>query len=130
MKQLFIVTLFILIKLSLFANRCDSLALAPQEQTGKLQIDALNEHSRCFINKDCGAMDSITQYTINRAKKMNYSIGLARAYQNAGIYQQYIVRDFLAMDIRQALYHAETITGEVSTDDLLGNIFANFCIGK
>jgi tRNA modification GTPase len=38
--------------------------------------------------------------------------------------------DFLAMDIRQALYHLGTITGEVSTDDLLGNIFANFCIGK
>jgi tRNA modification GTPase len=38
--------------------------------------------------------------------------------------------DFLAMDIRQALHHLGTITGEVSTDDLLGNIFANFCIGK
>jgi len=38
--------------------------------------------------------------------------------------------DFVAMDIRQALYHLGSITGEVSTDDLLGNIFANFCIGK
>ena len=38
--------------------------------------------------------------------------------------------DFIAMDIRQALHHLGTITGEVSTDDLLGNIFANFCIGK
>lgn len=38
--------------------------------------------------------------------------------------------DFIAMDIRQALYHLGTITGQVSTDDLLGNIFANFCIGK
>ncbi len=38
--------------------------------------------------------------------------------------------DFLAMDIRQAMHHLGTITGEVTTDDLLGNIFANFCIGK
>lgn len=38
--------------------------------------------------------------------------------------------DFVAMDIRQALHHLGSITGEVSTDDLLGNIFANFCIGK
>ena len=38
--------------------------------------------------------------------------------------------DFLAMDIRQALQHIGTITGEVSSDELLGNIFANFCIGK
>ena len=38
--------------------------------------------------------------------------------------------DFLAMDIRQALYHIGEITGEISTDDLLDNIFSNFCIGK
>lgn len=38
--------------------------------------------------------------------------------------------DLLAVDIRQALYHFGEITGEITTDDLLGNIFANFCIGK
>ncbi|WP_282123539.1 tRNA uridine-5-carboxymethylaminomethyl(34) synthesis GTPase MnmE [Algibacter mikhailovii] len=38
--------------------------------------------------------------------------------------------DLLAIDIRQALYHFGEITGEISNDDLLGNIFANFCIGK
>jgi len=34
------------------------------------------------------------------------------------------------MDIRRALYFLGEIVGEVSTDDLLGNIFAKFCIGK
>jgi len=38
--------------------------------------------------------------------------------------------DFLAMDIRQVLHHLGSITGEISTDDLLGSIFQNFCIGK
>lgn len=38
--------------------------------------------------------------------------------------------DLLAIDIRQALYHFGEITGEITSDDLLGNIFANFCIGK
>tara|TARA_B100000963_G_scaffold291140_1_gene261128 strand:- start:20 stop:412 length:393 start_codon:yes stop_codon:yes gene_type:complete len=38
--------------------------------------------------------------------------------------------DFLAMDIRQALLHIGDITGDISSDELLGNIFANFCIGK
>ncbi|OIQ30382.1 MAG: tRNA uridine-5-carboxymethylaminomethyl(34) synthesis GTPase MnmE [Bacteroidetes bacterium MedPE-SWsnd-G2] len=38
--------------------------------------------------------------------------------------------DLLAIDIRQALHHFGEITGEITTDDLLGNIFANFCIGK
>ncbi|MBD0831812.1 tRNA uridine-5-carboxymethylaminomethyl(34) synthesis GTPase MnmE [Aestuariibaculum sediminum] len=38
--------------------------------------------------------------------------------------------DLLAIDIRQALYYFGEITGEITNDDLLGNIFANFCIGK
>jgi len=38
--------------------------------------------------------------------------------------------DLLAIDIRDALYHIGAITGEISNDELLGNIFANFCIGK
>ncbi len=38
--------------------------------------------------------------------------------------------DLLAVNIRQALYHLGLITGEVTTDDLLGNIFGKFCIGK
>ena len=38
--------------------------------------------------------------------------------------------DFLAVNIRQSLFHLGSITGEVTTDTLLGNIFGKFCIGK
>ena len=38
--------------------------------------------------------------------------------------------DFLAMDIRQALHYLGEITGTISSDDLLANIFSKFCIGK
>jgi tRNA modification GTPase len=38
--------------------------------------------------------------------------------------------DLLAEDIRQALFHLGEITGEITTDDLLDNIFSKFCIGK
>ncbi|MDF1547137.1 MAG: tRNA uridine-5-carboxymethylaminomethyl(34) synthesis GTPase MnmE [Bacteroidales bacterium] len=41
-----------------------------------------------------------------------------------------ITGDFLAMDIRQVLHYIGEITGQISTDDILGNIFKNFCIGK
>jgi tRNA modification GTPase len=44
--------------------------------------------------------------------------------------EQNLSSDLLAIDIRQALYYLGEITGEVTTNDLLGNIFANFCIGK
>jgi len=38
--------------------------------------------------------------------------------------------DLLAQDIREALHYLGEITGEVTTDEILGNIFKNFCIGK
>ena len=44
--------------------------------------------------------------------------------------QTNISSDLMAIDIREALYHFGMITGEVTNDELLGNIFANFCIGK
>jgi tRNA modification GTPase len=41
-----------------------------------------------------------------------------------------ITSDFLASDIKQALYYLGEITGQVTTDDLLETIFSKFCIGK
>jgi tRNA modification GTPase len=41
-----------------------------------------------------------------------------------------ITNDILAMEIRQALHHLGEITGEITTNDLLNNIFSKFCIGK
>lgn len=43
---------------------------------------------------------------------------------------QPITSDFLALDIKQALHYLGEITGTVTTDDLLENIFTKFCIGK
>ena len=41
-----------------------------------------------------------------------------------------VTGDFLAQDIRMALHHLGEITGTITTDDLLANIFSKFCIGK
>ena len=38
--------------------------------------------------------------------------------------------DLVAMDLRESLYHLGTITGQVTTEDLLDSIFSRFCIGK
>ncbi|MGC9375605.1 MAG: tRNA uridine-5-carboxymethylaminomethyl(34) synthesis GTPase MnmE [Bacteroidales bacterium] len=55
------------------------------------------------------------------------SVALQRAMDglNTGI-----TGDFLAMDIREVLHYLGEITGEITTDEVLGNIFKNFCIGK
>ena len=44
--------------------------------------------------------------------------------------QMHLSGDLLAIDIRETLYHLGSITGEVSNEELLGNIFSRFCIGK
>ena len=38
--------------------------------------------------------------------------------------------DLLAIDIKQAIYYLGELTGEISNDEILGNIFSKFCIGK
>ena len=55
---------------------------------------------------------------LDEIQKVNYGL------------QTNIPSDLMAIDIREALYHFGMITGEVTNDELLGNIFANFCIGK
>jgi tRNA modification GTPase len=41
-----------------------------------------------------------------------------------------VTGDLVAMDIRQALHYLGELTGAITTDDLLDNIFSKFCIGK
>ena len=42
----------------------------------------------------------------------------------------YLFLGLISINIKKALSHLGNITGEITTDDLLGNIFSNFCIGK
>lgn len=44
--------------------------------------------------------------------------------------EENLPEDLIAMDLRQAIHYLGEITGEISTDEILGNIFSNFCIGK
>lgn len=52
---------------------------------------------------------------------------LARVHEGL---QTNLPGDLIAMDIRQTLHHLGEITGEITNDELLGNIFGKFCIGK
>jgi len=44
--------------------------------------------------------------------------------------ENHIPEDLMAIDIRQAIHYLGEITGEITSDEILGNIFRNFCIGK
>jgi len=44
--------------------------------------------------------------------------------------EDHIPEDFIAIDIRQAIHYLGEISGEITSDEILSNIFRNFCIGK
>lgn len=52
---------------------------------------------------------------------------LTQALENM---QNHVSSEFIAQDLRQVLYYLGTITGEITNDEILGNIFSKFCIGK
>ncbi len=73
-----------------------------------------------------GSMTLVTnQRHLDALKAANTS--LARVKQAL---EDNIPTDLAAQDLREAIYHLGSIVGEISTDEVLGNIFKNFCIGK
>jgi len=73
------------------------------------------------------AQETIITNTRHVAELEAASVALKQALN--GLETQ-VSGDFVAMDIRQAMYHLGVITGTISEDDLLANIFSKFCIGK
>ena len=94
----------------------------------KMNIPLLKEklHEMVLHNK-INMDNTIVSNARHHEALFNSKTSLEAALNNL---EQNISSDFVALDIRQALHHLGTITGEISTDDLLGNIFGKFCIGK
>ncbi|MFN7328437.1 MAG: tRNA uridine-5-carboxymethylaminomethyl(34) synthesis GTPase MnmE, partial [Bacteroidota bacterium] len=83
----------------------------------------------------------ISLFHVNEVKQGDVVVTNLRHYQNLLQTNQSLARvlegmdghvtgDFLAMDIRQSLHYLGEITGQITSDDLLANIFSKFCIGK
>ncbi|MCK6618025.1 MAG: tRNA uridine-5-carboxymethylaminomethyl(34) synthesis GTPase MnmE [Cyclobacteriaceae bacterium] len=83
----------------------------------------------------------LSRVHVNKVKTGDVLVTNVRHYQNLLQTNDALLRvlegmekgttgDFLAMDIRQALHYLGEITGAITTDDLLENIFSKFCIGK
>ncbi len=81
-----------------------------------------------FINKQ---HNTDSEYIINNVRHIEELHLTLKEIENilSGI-EQNISIDLLSVNIRQALFHLGMITGEITTDDLLDNIFSKFCIGK
>jgi tRNA modification GTPase len=89
--------------------------------------DVLNELSRVVerekLNSDSVIISNLRHF--DALSKVSESLGRVMEGLQTGLPE-----DLIAIDIRQAIYYLGEITGEITTDEILGNIFRNFCIGK
>lgn len=91
-------------------------------------IDELKDEILRKVNLEKISIEDVLVSNIRHLESLQKtSEALGRVLGNIG---GNVTSDFLSMDIKQALYYLGEITGEVTTDDLLENIFSKFCIGK
>ena len=119
------VILFVINKVDLQTYETDDLQISAKEGT---QLEQLKS---TLVESVKGDFNLAEETIVSNARHYDALVRTAEALDKAlqGL-ETGITGDFIAMDIRQAMYELGTITGDISTDDLLGNIFANFCIGK
>jgi tRNA modification GTPase len=94
----------------------------------KLGVDDLKQQLLSFVNT--GALRNNETIVTNTRHYDSLLKALEEIQKVKYGLQTNLSSDLIAIDIKEALYHFGMITGQVTNDELLGNIFANFCIGK
>ena len=112
-------------EIGIFKNYLDFIPLSAKRQNG---LDVLKEKLVSLVLSGRTGENETLITNIRHFQSLTKTAEALEAVQNG--MQLGISGDLLAADIRQALFHLGEITGEITTDDLLGNIFSKFCIGK
>jgi tRNA modification GTPase len=111
-------------------QQLETLNLKPETISAKnnLGIDELKNKLLSFVNT--GALRNNETIVTNTRHYDSLLKALDEIQKVKFGLETNLSSDLMALDIREALYHFGMITGQVTNDELLGNIFANFCIGK
>ena len=117
-------------------NKCDHLATLPAPTDSEVWISAkygygIKELGDLLVK--AAAIPEISEQDVIVTNMRHYE-SLVKAQEcirrvRQGLTDR-ISGDFLSQDIRQCIHHLSTITGDITTDEILGNIFQHFCIGK
>ena len=107
-----------------FSGRTDIIYLSSKEQIG---MNILESRLKQVLNKDQIKNDVIISNIRHYQGLLLAGESLQQVLESMAIGRS---GELLAFDIRKAIFHLSEIIGEVSTDDLLENIFSKFCIGK
>ena len=114
---------------SLIENKHDNCKVIPiSAKTGK-GLSTLTKTLGEIGSKITGSTD---ETLVTNVRHYEALVRAASALERvrAGLHIATLPPDLIAQDLREALYHLGEIVGEISTDETLGNIFRNFCIGK
>ncbi|MES2239218.1 MAG: tRNA uridine-5-carboxymethylaminomethyl(34) synthesis GTPase MnmE [Bacteroidota bacterium] len=113
------------IKEQLTTNNSQLITISAKEKVG---IDDLKNTLLSFVNT--GALRNNETIVTNTRHYDSLLKALEEIQKVKYGLETNLSSDLMALDIKEALYQFGMITGQVTNDELLGNIFANFCIGK
>lgn len=106
-------------------NFKDALFISAKKDEG---IETLKERLLTFVNTEQLSNNETIVTNLRHYEELQLTLHEINSIING--LNSGLTGDFLAVNIRQSLFHLGSITGEVTTDTLLGNIFGKFCIGK
>ncbi|MFY8098213.1 MAG: tRNA uridine-5-carboxymethylaminomethyl(34) synthesis GTPase MnmE [Flavobacterium sp.] len=112
-------------QLSTFDVQLSTIFISAKQNIG---IDELKNELLSFVNT--GALRNNETIVTNTRHYDSLLKALEEIQKVKWGLESHLSSDLIAIDIRSALHFFGEITGEVTNDELLGNIFANFCIGK
>ena len=127
-------------KFILIANKTDELIESPDDFRHLVEMDCIFISAKRKENINL-ILDVLSDYIEKESINDNAIVSNARHYEALSKsleavhniekgFMDNIPSDLIAVDIRQALHHLGEITGEITNDEILGNIFSKFCIGK
>lgn len=111
-------------------NTLGPIAVLPISAKKGLGIDALRSvlvESQKALSSSAAAGGTLVSNIRHYQALMDAQIALDRVEDGLA---SDLATDLIAQDIREALYHLGSIVGEINTEEVLGNIFGKFCIGK
>ncbi|MBO5406915.1 MAG: tRNA uridine-5-carboxymethylaminomethyl(34) synthesis GTPase MnmE [Bacteroidales bacterium] len=111
-------------------NTLGPIAVLPISAKKGLGIDALQSvlvESQKALSSSAAAGGTLVSNIRHYQALMDAQIALDRVEDGLA---SDLATDLVAQDIREALYHLGSIVGEINTEEVLGNIFGKFCIGK
>ncbi len=94
----------------------------------KLNIESLTKEISAYINNLTRQIDNSTISNSRHYDLLNKTFEEIHKVKTS--IADKVSSDLLAIDIKQAIYYLGELTGEISNDEILGNIFSKFCIGK